>query len=134
MFIEISLIRSYAVLYRNWYDLFWDLSMVFKTPLFVFHGLETVFVAFESIWACHTPLIYHIREKMHFLKVKADQLTHTESQGWSAVSVWRSRLSMPQPLIYHIWKKMDIRKVIRLISRPYLPVCPVPSVWSQIWK
>ena len=58
---------------------------------------------------------------MDIVKVKADQLTHSEGQDWSADSVWRSRLSMPYPLIYHIWKKMDIRKA--KVDQPTLVAC-----------
>ena len=64
-----------------------------------FPWVRAYFEAFENIWAWHTPLIYHMREKMDILMVMADQLTQYEGQGWA------------HPLICHIWKKMDIRKV-----------------------
>ena len=66
-------------------------------------------------------------------KVKADQLTQREGQGWSADMVWRSRLNMTQTLNIQIWKKMNIRKV-KVDHLTTLPVCPVPSVWSQVLK
>ena len=89
------------------------------------HGLETL-----RVYEHDTPLNIPYMDNH---KVKADQLTQCWGQSWSADLVWRSRLSMTQPLNIHIWKKMDIRKV-KLMTWPSLPVCPMPSVWSQIWK
>ena len=40
-----------------------------------FPWVRDYFMAFESIWVCYTPLIYHIWETMGIRKVKTDQLT-----------------------------------------------------------
>ena len=84
-----------------------------------FHGLETILWPFRVYEAWHTPLIYHIWK--------------WEGQGWSADSVWGSRLiswlgvkvkaEHAHPLNIYIWKKMDIRKVKvdHLALLAYLP-------------
>ena len=42
-------------------------------------------------------------------------------------------MSLPQPLFYQIWEKVDIRKV-KADQLTLFLACPVPSVWSPIWK
>ena len=88
-----------------------------------FPWVKVYFWAFESIWAWHTSLICHICKNMDIQKVKADQLTQFEGQSWachtSLISIYRRKWTLGRS---------------RLITWPSLPLCPVPSVWSQIWK
>ena len=95
-----------------------------------FPWVRDYFVAFESIWAWHTPLVYHIwtirRSRLISwlsVKVKADQLTQCEGQGWA----WHT------PLTSIYGRKWTLGR-LRLITQPSLSVCPIPSVWSQFWK
>ena len=88
------------------------------------------YLIFERICVWHTPFIYHIwtiaRSRLiNWLggKVKAGQLTWCEGQGWT----WHI------PLTSIDGRKWTLGKS-RLITWPFWPVCPIPSVWSQVLK
>ena len=87
-----------------------------------FHGLETILWPLRAYEHATTPNIPYMEENGHL-----------KGQDLSVDSVWRSGWACHTPLISIYGRKWTLGRS-RLVTWHSLPVYPIPSVWSQIWK